>query len=109
MDSKFLKHAFGVREGYECVHTEYRQEGIELTLAVKKLGSCPACGEKEVVRKGKRYRYLQTVPIGLTPVVLKAEVPQCQCKTCKKTFEVSPPLPKPTYDTPGDWANMSMP
>ena len=108
MDQNLLKHAFGVRGGYECVHTEYRKNGIEFTLGVKKLGVCPACGGKEVVRKGRRYRHLQSVPIGLIPVVLKAEVPQCQCKSCGKTFEVSPPLPKPTYDTPGDWAIMSM-
>ena len=99
MDLSLLKHAFGVRGGYECVHTEYRKDGIEFTLAVKKLGACPACGSKEVVRKGKRYRHLRTVPIGFKSVVMKTEVPQCQCKACGKAFEVSPPLPVHMCDT----------
>ena len=100
MDQSLIKHAFGVREGYECVHTEYQPRGIEFTLAVKRLGACPACGSKEVVRKGKRYRRLQTVPIGFKSVALKTEVPQCQCKDCGKTFEVSPPLPAHMCNTP---------
>jgi hypothetical protein len=110
MNQTFLRKAFGVRGGYQCVRTEYPPKGgMELTLAVKKIPPCPDCHSPEVVRKGGRYRHLKATPIGLMPVVLKAEVPQCQCKICGKTFEVSPPLPKPTYDTPGDWAIMSMP
>lgn len=110
MNQLFLRNAFGVRGGYKCVRTEYPPDGgMELTLAVKKLSACPDCHSPKVVRKGKRYRRLKATPIGLMPVVLKAEVPQCQCTICAKTFEVSPPLPKPTYDTPGDWAIMSMP
>lgn len=110
MNQTFLRKAFGVRGGYKCVRTDYPPDGsIELTLAVKKISPCPACHSPQVVRKGGRYRRLKATPIGLMPVVLKAEVPQCQCQSCGKTFEVSPPLPKPMYDTPGDWAIMSMP
>ena len=108
MNQTFLRKAFGVRGGYKCVRTEYNDNGMELTLAVKKIPVCPDCHSKQVTRKGHRYRHLKAPPIGMMPVVLKAEVPQCQCQICGKTFEVSPPLPKPTYDTPGDWAIMSM-
>jgi len=105
MNQTFLRKAFGVRGGYKCVRTEYPSDGsMELTLEVKKIPPCPDCHSPQVARKGRRYRNLKAPPIGLMPVVLKAEVPQCQCKICGKTFEVSPPLPKPTYDTPGDWA-----
>ena len=109
MNQTFLRKAFGVRGGYKCVRTEYPAGTMELTLAVKKIPACPDCRSPEVARKGARYRRLKAAPIGLMPVVLKAEVPQCQCKLCGKTFEVSPPLPKPTCATPGDWAIMSWP
>jgi transposase len=96
MSQSLLYQAFGVREGYEYVCTKYPHGGIEFTLAVKKeLLVCPSCRSEQVVRKGKRYRHIQTVPIGFKPVVLKTEVPSCECKACRKTFEVSPPLPNP--------------
>jgi transposase len=96
MSQSLLYHAFGVREGYEYVCTKYLHGGIEFTLAVKKeLLVCPTCRSEQVIRKGKRYRRIQTVPIGFKPVVLKTEVPQCKCKACGKTFEVAPPLPSP--------------
>ncbi len=101
MSQSLLYHAFGVREGYEYVRTEYPEGRIEFTWAVRRsLLVCPACPSKDVVRKGKRYRRIQTVPIGFKAVVLKTEVPQCTCKSCGKTFEVSPPLPSPLCDTP---------
>ena len=94
MSQSLLYHAFGVREGYEYVCTKYPHGGIEFTLAVKKeLLVCPTCGSEQVVRKGKRYRHIQTVPIGFKPVALKTEVPHCECKACGKTFEVSPLCP----------------
>ena len=63
---------------------------------------CPACQSAQLIRKGKRYRRIQPVPIGFQPVVLKTEVPQCKCQACGKTFEVSPPffLPSPMCTTP---------
>jgi transposase len=101
MNQSLLYHAFGVREGYEYVRTNYRGGSIEFTLAVKKERLvCPACQSAEVTRKGRRYRRLQTVPIGLKPVFLRTEVPQCKCGACGKTFEVSPPLPSPMCGTP---------
>ena len=94
MSQSLLYHAFGVREGYEYVRTEYPEGRIEFTLAVRRsLLVCPACQSKDVVRKGKRYRRIQTVPIGFKAVVLKTEVPLCTCKSCGKTFEVSPLCP----------------
>ena len=109
MNQTFLQKAFGVRGGYKCVRTDYPATGgMELTLAVKKIPACPDCHSPHVARKGRRYRRLKAPPIGSMPVVLKAEVPQFQCQICGKTFEVSPPLPKPTCNTPGDWLIMSM-
>lgn len=95
MSQSLLFHAFGVREGYEYWRTEYRDGCVRFILLVKSgLLVCPQCQSREVSRKGRRFRELQTVPIGLKPVFLVTEVPQCQCRECGQRFEVSPPLPR---------------
>jgi transposase len=69
--------------------------------------SCPHCHSKEVWRRGKRQRRVHTLPIGPKPVVLVVEVPKCECRTCAKSFEVSPPLPQPIATTPVPWLDSS--
>ena len=90
-----LYHAFGVREGYDYVRTLYEDGCVRFVLAVRdELLVCSKCQSPEVSRKGRRFRELQTVPIGLKPVWLVTEVPQCECRACGQSFEVSPPLPR---------------
>lgn len=101
MSQSLLYHAFGVREGYEYVRTEYQHGMVEFHLAVQsRLLVCPHCQGREVIRKGKRFRRIQTVPIGRKPVFLVTEVPRCQCRRCGAVFEVSPLLPRPMSITP---------
>ena len=64
---------------------------------------CPRCGSPDVTRRGRRWREIQTVPIGLTPVYLTTEVPRCECPNCEKIFWVSPPLPQPIEGSPIEW------
>ena len=100
MSQSLLFHAFGVREGYEYWRTEYRDGCIRFVLLVKSEQLvCPQCQGREVSRKGRRFRELQTEPIGLKPVFLVTEVPKCRCRKCGHSFEVSPPLPRPTPAT----------
>ena len=55
MSKSLLYHAFGVREGYDYVRTEYRDGCVEFTLSVQeKLLVCPQCLSRDVVRKGRR-------------------------------------------------------
>lgn len=90
-----LYHAFGVREGYKYWRAEYADGCIRFFLLVKpELLVCPRCQSREVSRKGRRWRDLQTVPIGLKPVFLVTEVPQCTCRNCGRSFELHPPLPQ---------------
>ena len=90
-----LYHAFGVREGYDYVETLYQEGCIRFVLSVRPDWiKCPSCGSQNIVRKGRRFRELQTVPIGLTPVFLVTEIPKGHCKAGGKRFEVSPPLPR---------------
>jgi transposase len=108
MSQSLLYHAFGVREGYEYVRTDYPAGNVEFTLTVKKEWLvCPTCHSHRVTRKGRRWRRIQTVPIGFKAVFLKTEVPSGRCQDCGKTFEVSPLLPKPMSTTPNGWSGMS--
>jgi len=104
MNQSLLYHAFGVRDGYDYQRTDFVEGRVEFHLAVKeKMLRCPDCGHGPCVRRGKRIRRLATVPIGLKPTVLVVEVPACRCQNCGKTFEVSPPLPRPIAITPALW------
>lgn len=108
MSQSLLYHAFGVREGYDYVRTVYEGGAIRFVLAVRpELLVCPQCGSTEVSRKGRRFRDLQTVPIGLKPVFLVTEIPKCECRHCGHRFEVAPPLPRPTGATRTGWKRSS--
>ena len=116
LSQSLLFHAFGVREGYEYWRTEYQDGCVRFFLLVKpEQLVCPQCQSREVNRKGRRFRELQTVPIGLRPVYLVTEVPKCQCRdaqpntraeveACNYTFPVSPRHPtvkrKSNYRSP---------
>ncbi len=100
MSQSLLYHAFGIRKGYDYVRTLYEDGGVRFLLVVRQeLLVCPECRSDQVSRKGRRFRQLQTVPIGLKPVWLVTEVPECQCLACGRRFEVSPPLPPPMFPT----------
>jgi transposase len=95
MNPSILTQLFGVAEGYELVQAEQPGHLLRLHLDVQeRLLICPRCGSREVSRKGRRHRKLQTVPVGLLPVYLRAEVPDCACRECGTRFEVAP-LPPP--------------
>ena len=95
MIRSLLYHAFGVRKGYDYVRTVYGEGCIRFVLAARQeLLVCPRCHSAQVKRKGRRFRELQTVPIGLKRVWLVTEVPQCECLACGQSFEVSPLLPR---------------
>jgi transposase len=110
MSKSILTEVFGVAEGYELVRTEYEGDFLRLHLdVVESRFVCPRCASHQVSRKGRRHRELQTVPIGLTPVYLHAEVPDCHCRDCGARFELSPPLPPPIAGSPIDWWTSSRP
>ena len=101
MSQSLLYHAFGVREGYEYVRTDYQDGMVQFHLAVKpEQFVCPGCQSDNVIRKGGRERLLQTVSIGLKPVLLVTEVPKCECKDCGAKFELAPLLPRRMSTTP---------
>ena len=104
MNESILTQVFGIKEGYDVVRTEYAGDFLRLHLDVQDAQLvCPKCASDQVSRKGRRHRELQTVPIGLTPVSLVTEVPDCECRACGRRFEVAPPLPRPIVGSPIGW------
>lgn len=95
MIQTLLWNAFGVGAQYRYVRTEYLWGSVQFYLSLKDEALiCPQCGcVDEVIRKGRRYRWLQSVPIGLKAVYLVSEVARCRCQVCQLIFEVHPPLP----------------
>jgi transposase len=84
MSQSLLYHAFGVRDGYNYVRTLYEEGCIRFVLEVRpELVVCPDCHSQDIARKGRRFRDLQTVPIGLKPVFLVTEVPKCECRKAR--------------------------
>ena len=95
MNQSLLQRAFGVSGHYRCVRVDYHWGSVQFHLELKAEALvCPQCGSAQaVIRKGRRCRVLQTVPIGLKPVYLVTEVARCQCRRCEVIFEIAPPLP----------------
>ena len=101
MEETLLHEIFGVSKSYSSSKTEVKQGGVFVAVEpMDKLYVCPDCHSRNVIRKGKRIRRIQTLPIGFHPVFLEVEVPRCQCKGCQRVFEIAPPFAPPTRTTP---------
>jgi transposase len=108
MEETLLHGIFGVDKTYRSTKTEIKHGGVFVALEPKEeLFVCPECGSQDVIRKGKRFRQIQTLPIGFHPVYLEVEVPRCQCKACSKVFEIAPLFAQPTRAKPGPSKNTS--
>jgi ssDNA-binding Zn-finger/Zn-ribbon topoisomerase 1 len=109
MNQSLLQKAFGVSWHYQCVRVDYECGAVQFHLDLKAEALvCPQCGSAEaVIRKGRRGRFLQTVPIGLKPVYLVTEVARCQCRYCAVIFEIAPPLPERRCISRASWKSLS--
>ena len=97
-----------MREGYEYRSTKYIEGRVEFHLAVKEEAIvCPHCQGREDWRRGKRQRRINTLPIGAKAAVLVVEMPECECRTCRKCFEHPTLLPPPTATTAVPWLDSS--
>jgi transposase len=101
MEEILLHEIFGVSKSYRSTRTEVRHGGVFVAVEPQnKLYICPECRSRDVIRKGKRIRRVQTLPIGFHPVYLEVGVPRCQCNTCQHIFEIAPPFAQLTRTTP---------
>jgi transposase len=100
MEETLLHEVFGVSKSYRSSKTEVRRGGVFVTVEPRdQLYVCPACRSRDVIRKGRRMRRVQTLPIGFHPVYLEVEVPRCQCNSCEQIFEIAPPFARRTRTT----------
>lgn len=101
MEETLLHGVFGVNKTYRSTSTELKHGEVLVSVEpTEALFVCPACGSRDVIRKGKRTRRIQTLPIGFHPVYLQTEVPRCRCKACERVFEIAPPFAPPTRTKP---------
>lgn len=108
MEEALLHDIFGVPRTYLSTGTEFKDGGLFVSLSpVEQLFVCPKCQSLDVIRKGKRTRRVQSLPIGFHPVFFQVEVPRCLCKSCGAIFEVPPPFALATRTTPKRSPNMS--
>jgi transposase len=101
MEETLLHEIFGVSRSYRSTRTEVRRGGV--IVAVEPRDNrylCSKCRSRDVIRKGKRIRRVQTLPIGFHPVYLEIGVPRCQCNSCQHIFEIAPPFARLTRTTP---------
>jgi transposase len=100
MEATLLHEIFGVSRSYRSTRTEVRHGGVFVAVEpLDKLFLCPKCRSRDVIRKGKRIRRVQTLPIGFHPVYLEVGVPRCQCNICQQIFELAPPFAQLTRTT----------
>ena len=101
MEAALLHEIFGVSKTYRSTRTEVKDGGVFIAVEpLEKLLICPKCRSRNVIRKGRRTRRVQTLPIGFHPVYLEVEVPRCQCNECQHIFEIAPPFARATRTTP---------
>lgn len=93
MSQSLLHHAFGIPKTYRYVRTEYKEGAIWFTVRPEdKPEECPHCQSRDFEGHGQRERKVRMVPIGFKAVWLKVGVPRFLCRSCGRSWEVSPPL-----------------
>lgn len=79
MSTSLLYHAFGLR-GYRYVSTSYLEGQVVFQVeANREHFRCPACGAKEVIRRGGVQRMFRSLPIGGRGVLIGVEIPRLGC------------------------------
>jgi len=93
MSTSLLYHAFGVK-GYRYLRTCYEDGTIRFVVEPSKL-RCEDCRSVRVIRHGRRWRALRSLPIGRRPVFLEVAIPRVECRRCGALTEMDPPFADP--------------
>jgi len=93
MSTSLLYHAFGIRRGYKYTRTIYKGGSIIFVIEPKEHSlQCPLCSSPKVIRKGRSWRMIRTVPIGKKPVFIRVAVQRVQCLCCDIIRQVKLPF-----------------
>ena len=95
MSTSLLYHAFGLR-GYDYVKTEFTAGAVVFTVRQRPhTCRCPQCDSRELIHHGHEPRSFRTVPIGRKPVWLVLPIPRIECRSCRRTRQVTLPFADP--------------
>jgi len=95
MSTSLLYHAFGL-EGYGYVRQSFVAGSVIIRVKPKaKLIRCPECKSFHIIKRGKKDRWLRTVPIGRKPVWLAVETPRVECRRCGCLRHIHHPIAEP--------------
>jgi len=95
MSTSLLYHAFGL-EGYGYVRQSFVAGRVIIRVKPKaKLIRCPECKSFHIIKRGKKDRWLRTVPIGRKPVWLAVETPRVECRRCGCLRHIHHPIAEP--------------
>ena len=93
MSTSLLYHAFGIRRGYKYTRTIYKGGSIIFVIEPKEHSlQCPLCSSPKVIKKGRSWRMIRTVPIGKKPVFIRVAVQRVQCLCCDIIRQVKLPF-----------------
>lgn len=82
--TSLMYHSFGVT-GFQLKNTEYSKGEITFNLSQDKHNlRCPVCQSSKVKRRGKRYRKLNSVPIGNKPTFIAFHHQRIECEECNR-------------------------
>ena len=89
MSTSLLYHAFGIR-GYQYMNTCYRGGKIFFTVRQdhKEL-CCPACGSKDIKRRGSVERNFRALPIGKKRARISLSIQRVLCLSCNVVRQVN--------------------
>lgn len=93
MSTSLLYHAFGIRRGYKYTRTIYKGGNIIFVVEPKEHSlQCPLCSSPKVIKKGRSWRMIRTVPIGRKPVFIQVAIQRVQCLCCDIIRQVKLPF-----------------
>ncbi len=89
MSTSFIYHALGLRDqNYKC--TSYNGGGIIFEITPKpKAIRCPQCNTKSVIKRGKVYRNIRTIPVGSKPIWLRTLIQRVWCPCCQVVRQIN--------------------
>ena len=92
MSTTLLYHMYNIR-GYRYRSMKNVPGGIEFFIEQpKERCSCPLCGSRDIILKGKRTRRFLAPPIGGKHVTIVLDVPRIECRECRAIAQVKVPF-----------------
>lgn len=88
MSTSLLYHGFGIR-GYYHVNSKYKEGAVIFTIKQDQSTlRCAHCNSRLVIRRGQKWRWFRTVPIGCRTVWIRLAIQRVHCMLCSLVRQV---------------------